>query len=157
MKRINSVCKWRLGAALSVPMLAFAAGVDVNVDGDGIAIHGYDPVAYFTRDEAVKGSPEYTHEVDGAVYQFANNGSRDAFATDPERYMPQFGGFCAMGTVMGRKLDTDPQAWRIVDGKLYLNLNKDVQTRWLSDILTHIAQAEANWPQLRDVPADQLG
>ncbi|KAA3624927.1 MAG: hypothetical protein DWQ08_09830 [Proteobacteria bacterium] len=150
--------KWQtlVTMVFALPALVFAAGPEVNVDSNGVAIHGHDPVAYFEQGAAVKGVPEYRHEFQGAVYHFSGAKSRDTFAANPEKYVPEFGGYCAMGTVMGKKLDVDPNSWRIVDGKLYLNVNADVQKRWLSDVEKHIAQAEAKWPELRNIPASQL-
>ena len=140
----------------AIPALAAAASAGLNVDAQGVAIHGYDPVAYFTDGKAVKGSAQYSHKTGDATYHFASAKHRDQFAKAPAKYAPQFGGYCAMGTAMGKKLDVDPQAWRIVDGKLYLNLNKDVQKKWLSDVPGHLRQAGEKWAEIRDVPAAQL-
>jgi YHS domain-containing protein len=140
---------------LAFPLLA-AASPELNLDAQGVAIHGYDPVAYFADGKPVKGSAEFSHKVGDATYYFASARHRDRFAKAPEKYAPQFGGYCAMGTAMGKKLDVDPQAWRIVDGKLYLNLDKDVQKKWLSDVPGHLKQANAKWAEIREVPATQL-
>jgi YHS domain-containing protein len=141
---------------LAVPTLAAAASPELNLDAPGVAIHGYGPVAYFTDGKPVKGSARFSHKVGDATYHFASTGHRDRFAKDPAKYAPQFGGYCAMGTAMGKKLDVDPLAWRIVDGKLYLNLNKDVQAKWLSDVPGHLKQAEAKWAEIKSVPAARL-
>jgi YHS domain-containing protein len=141
---------------LAVPMLVAAAPPELNLDAQGVAIHGYDPVAYFTDGKPVKGSARFSHKVGDATYHFASAGHRDRFAKDPAKYAPQFGGYCAMGTAMGKKLDVDPLAWRIVDGKLYLNLNKDVQKKWLSDVPGHLKQAEAKWAEIMSIPAADL-
>jgi YHS domain-containing protein len=156
MKKMYRIWHMLLVAVFAAPLLVHAASVELNVDANGVALHGYDPVAYFDQSAAVKGSPQHALEVNGATYHFINAESRDTFAEDPTSYLPQFGGYCAMGTAMGRKLDIDPESWRIVDGKLYLNVNADVQTRWLSDLPTHVTQAEAKWQEIRDVSPDQL-
>ena len=143
-------------ALLGVPLLATAAAPDLNLHARGVALQGYDPVAYFTDGKPVKGSAKFSHKRGDATYYFASAAHRDRFAQAPEKYAPQFGGYCAMGTAMGKKLDVDPQAWRIVDGKLYLNLNKDVQKKWLSDVPGHLRQAGEKWAEIRDVPAAQL-
>ena len=156
MKRFTRYSLGALAGILAIPVLALAATPDLNVDEKGVGIHGYDPVAYFTVEKAVKGSSDITHAVNGVTYHFASTESRDLFAASPEKYAPQFGGFCAMGTAMGMKLDVDPEAWRVVDGKLYLNLNPEVQTRWLSDVPGHLRQAEAKWAEIRDIPAADL-
>ena len=140
----------------AIPGLVAAASAGLNVDAQGVAIHGYDPVAYFTDGKAVKGSAKFSHKSGDAIYHFASAKHRDQFAKEPAKYTPQFGGYCAMGTTMGKKLDADPQVWKIVDGKLYLNLDKDVQKMWLSDVTDHIKQADEKWAEIKDVPAAEL-
>lgn len=133
-----------------------AARVDLNQNDQGVMLHGYDPVAYFTTGAATQGSPELRADFDGATYQFASAANRDVFLTQPAKYAPAYGGFCAMGATLEKKLDGDPQVWRIVDGQLYLNVNADVQKRWSEDVPGNIDKANAIWPQIRDVPADVL-
>lgn len=128
----------------------------LNTDADGVMLHGYDPVAYFTQDTAVPGSDEFTAQHDGATYRFSSAEHRDMFQTNPAKYMPAYGGHCAMGAAMGLKLDIDPQLFRVVDGKLYLNVHEQAQSRWQSDVPGHIAAADAKWTNIRDVPAGQL-
>lgn len=123
------------------------AGTKVYVK-DGVAIAGADPVAYFTDEQFVAGSTEYTHEWQGTTWQFANAENRDRFASDPEAYAPQYGGYCAWAVGQNALAAIDPNAWSIVDGKLYLNANERIQTRWSEDIPGNIALAEANWPTL---------
>ena len=119
---------------------------------DGYMAHGYDVVAYFTDGKAVLGDDQYTTEYDGAKYRFASAGNRDKFKADPDKYAPQYGGYCAFGTAMGRKFDGDPTAWYIVDGKLYLNLNKDIQKKWLENPAGFIRGANHNWPTIASLP-----
>jgi YHS domain-containing protein len=114
----------------------------------GVAIRGYDPVAYFTEKRAVQGKPEYQAEYQGSVFHFASSANRDAFAADPGRYAPQYGGFCAFGTAGGYKAAIDPAAFTIVDGRLYLNFNKSVQKQWTADIPGFVAKADRNWPEV---------
>ena len=113
---------------------------------DGIAIRGADPVAYFTEGEYVAGSSNYTHEWAGATWQFASAENRDLFASNPTQYAPQYGGFCAWAVSEGYTAPVDPNAWKIVDGKLYLNFDARIQRRWERDIPGHIARADQNWP-----------
>lgn len=113
---------------------------------DGIAIRGADPVAYFTASEYTPGSDEFTHEWEGATWQFASAENRDLFAANPEEYAPEYGGFCAYAVSQGNTAPIEPTAWKIVDGKLYLNYNDKIQTRWSKDIPGHIAKADQNWP-----------
>ncbi len=112
------------------------------------ALRGYDPVAYFTHGRPVEGSERFTHQWQGATWRFASAENRDSFAADPERYAPQYGGYCAWAVSQGYTASTDPEAWRIVDGKLYLNYSKSVQRRWEKDIPGNIGKADRNWPEL---------
>lgn len=122
----------------------------INVDKAGVAIRGYDPVAYFTQGKPTKGDPKFTAKYDGATYNFASAVNRDAFIKDPARFAPAFGGFCAMGAVFEKKLDGDPNLWKIVDGKLYLNVGTPAQKRWLEDVPGNIEKAKQNWPKIKD-------
>lgn len=127
-----------------------AAETEVNIV-EGYAVHGYDVVAYFTQGKPVAGNDQFTAQYEGATYRFASAEHRDTFTADPAQYAPQYGGYCAFGTAMGRKFDGDPNAWAIVDGKLYLNLNKNIQARWKKDVPGFIRGAENNWPLIRSV------
>lgn len=119
---------------------------------DEVAIGGADPVAYFNggleKGEFVEGSAEFTHEWRGATWQFASAENRDAFAADPEKYEPQYGGYCAWAAAQNQLAGISPDAWAVVDGKLYLNANKKIQTRWEKDIPGFISSANTNWPAL---------
>lgn len=140
--------------AASLPTLAQAAE-EVNLT-NGMAVHGYDVVAYFTEGKPVEGNGSYTASYNGASYQFSNAKNRDMFMADPAKFAPQYGGFCAFGTAMGRKFDGDPQAWTIKDGKLYLNLNKKVQARWSKDIPGFVKGADHNWSIIETVADAKL-
>lgn len=115
---------------------------------NGIAVGGADPVAYFTQAAYVPGTASYTYDWAGATWQFASAENRDAFAQEPDRYAPQYGGYCAWAVSQGYTAPIDPTAWRVVEGKLYLNVSPQIQARWERDIPGHIAQADANWPQV---------
>lgn len=114
----------------------------------GTAIDGTDPVAYFTMGKPVKGSSDFAHDWNGATFHFASAENRDAFAASPEKYAPQYGGYCAWAVSQGYTAATDPEAWTIVDGKLYLNYNKSVQSTWEQDIPGNIAAGDGNWPKV---------
>jgi YHS domain-containing protein len=129
--------------------LSFASSV--NIGTNDVAIHGYDPVAYFTKEMAVEGAAKYTATHNGAIYRFSSAQNRDLFNADADKYAPQFGGYCAMGVVLNKKLDVDPQAFYIQEGKLYLNLNKDVQKKWLTDVPTHVKSADRIWAGIEDL------
>jgi len=113
---------------------------------NGVAIRGTDPVAYFRQSQPVPGNSEYTYEWMNATWQFASAENRDLFAKNPEKYAPQYGGFCAWAVSRGYTASTQPDAWKIVDGKLYLNFNRQVQRSWEKDISGNIAKANSNWP-----------
>ncbi len=142
----------RRSLLISLVCLSFAAAScaagSVNVDKGGLAVHGYDPVAYFTDSKPVKGTAERSYAVDGATYLFANDENLAAFKADPAKYAPQYGGFCAYGVAQGFKPDVDPAAYKVVDGKLYLNLSPDVRSRWVKDIPGYIESANQNWKTL---------
>lgn len=116
--------------------------------GRRIALSGYDPVAYFTEKKPVKGNPQFTAEWKGAVWHFASAANRDLFKADPAKYAPQYGGYCAFGASEGYAVKTEPDAWSIVDGKLYLNYNTTVRTKWSENIPERIKAADKNWPEI---------
>jgi len=140
------------GLALSVAVAtsAFAAGVDINASSTGLAMQGYDPVAYFTDGEATKGDYTITAIYDEALYRFASEEHKALFEENPEAYVPAYGGYCAFGTAMGFKFDGDPTYWRIVDDVLYLNLSGDIQERWEGDVPGFIVKADSNWTDIAD-------
>jgi YHS domain-containing protein len=153
-----------LGAAAA---LAFALGGAAlagpqYVDASGFAVSGYDVVAYFDKTQApvgqsqpapTPGKASITAEHNGAAFAFATEENRARFLAEPAKYAPQFDGHCAFGVAKGGKVPGDPQLWRIVDGKLYLNLQKSVAEMWEADIPGHITTAGANWPDLDPKPA----
>ena len=113
------------------------------------AINGYDPVAYFTESKPVKGKKEFTFVWRESNWLFSSAKNRDLFKGDPEKYAPQFGGFCAYGVSEDHKSPTSPDAWTIVDGKLYLNYDKGVKELWSKDRDSCIKKANENWPKLK--------
>lgn len=117
---------------------------------DGVAVDGSDVVAYFTQGAPVKGSPEFAHVWNGVTWHFASAENRDAFAANPAVYAPQYGGYCAWAVSNGYTASTVPEAWRIVDDKLYLNFSRRIQSRWERDIPARIAAGDANWPAVLD-------
>ncbi|MDF1586662.1 YHS domain-containing (seleno)protein [Marinimicrococcus flavescens] len=139
-------------AAAVLPVLLASPGIAGEINASwlqGIAIKGQDPVAYFTESRPVEGSPEHELEWKGARWRFASATNRDSFAADPERWAPQYGGWCAYAVSENTTADIDPTAWRIVDGKLYLNVSPEIQRIWEQDIPGRIARADANWPAIR--------
>ena len=144
----------RLGLALLATLAASLAAPAVWANQDPIytgtlsdlAVRGYDPVAYFTDGKPVEGNRAHSCEWQGANWRFANVENLEAFKADPAKYAPQYGGYCAWAVSQGYTASADPQAWRIVDGKLYLNYNLDVKRTWEQDVTGNIARANANWP-----------
>lgn len=124
------------------------AGTPVFQDAAGVAIKGYDPVAYFTDGKPVAGKAEITHSWQGATWRFASTEHRDAFAKEPTRYAPQYGGYCAYGVAKGAKAKIEPEAFSVVDGKLYLNYDLGIRKDWEKDVPGFIAKANQNWPTL---------
>lgn len=118
-----------------------------NQEG-GVAVRGTDVVAYATEGRARPGRPEFAHDWQGARWLFATAAHRDAFAADPARYAPAYGGFCAFAVSEGYTAAIDPEAWRIVGGRLFLNHDRGVHRRWERDMARRIAQGDANWPRL---------
>lgn len=120
----------------------------VNVNAEGVALHGHDAVAYFTDGAAVPGGARFEHQWNGARWRFSSAANRDTFAKAPEKYAPQFGGYCSWAVSRNYTADVDPKAFAVVNGKLYLNYSTDVQTRWRVDRDGNITKAEGNWPGL---------
>ncbi len=116
----------------------------------GLAAHGFDVVAYFKVSKPVQGDAKFAITHNDATYRFASEANLKAFKANPAKYEPAFGGYCAYGVSVGAKFDGDPRYWKIVDGKLYLNLNADIQQAWLKDIPGAIKKARSNWPKLAD-------
>jgi YHS domain-containing protein len=116
---------------------------------DGVAIRGYDPIAYVAEMKPVKGSPEFHAEYQGSTFYFSTAANRDMFAANPDKFAPQYGGYCAFGMAKGYKATTDPAAFTVADDKLYLNYSKTVRFQWTLDIPGYIRKADENWPEVR--------
>jgi hypothetical protein len=145
----------RSAAALSLLLAALVAAapaaaispVNKSLLG-GVAIDGYDPVAYFVEGAPREGSKSFTHGWNGATWRFASAENRDRFAAAPEKFAPQYGGYCAWAVGHGYTAGIDPEAWTIRDGRLYLNYDLEIRDRWLGDPAAWIASGDANWPKL---------
>lgn len=122
-------------------------GLDpVNKLEGGLALNGYDTVAYFQEGKAVEGIGEFSHEYMGAKWLFSNPGNRDLFSKAPQKYAPQYGGYCSWAVGHGYTANGDPRAWKIVNGKLYLNYNEDVKKRWEKEEESLIQKGDDYWP-----------
>ena len=140
-------------AATSGPRINAAQGMTLS--GAPLAIHGYDPVAYFTEGRAMLGSAKHTAKHQNAAFRFVSEANKKTFEKSPGRYAPQFGGFCAFGVSVGSKFDGDPQIFKVVDDRLYFNLNPDIRSTWEKDIPGNIVKAENNWTRIKDrLPAE---
>lgn len=118
---------------------------------DGFAIRGYDPVAYFTDKEPQKGDEKISYFWHGATWLFSSEEHKTLFVQQPEKYAPQYGGYCAWGASENYKATTDPFAWTIINGKLYLNYSKKVQASWDPQKATRIPKADSNWTSLANM------
>jgi len=114
----------------------------------GVAVAGHDPVAYFTQGKPVKGSTDHSLVHEGAEWRFSSADNKAMFEANPAKYAPQFGGYCAYAVSQGYTAKGEPDVWKIVDDRLYLNFNRGVQRRWEKDIPGHIAQGNGNWPKV---------
>jgi len=112
---------------------------------DEPAIKGYDPVAYFEANKAVKGSGAFTFRWHEMTWHFSTKANRDLFAASPEKYAPQYDGYCAWAMTEARLARTDPEVWKIIEGKLYLNCSQEAYEKWSRDIPGHIKKADAIW------------
>ena len=132
-------------AGLLLLPVASAAAEPVNSRG-GLAIGGYDAVAYFGEGRARRGAVAHFADWQGARWLFVSRENRDAFLAAPARFAPRYGGYCAYGMAHGYKAPVDPEAWTIVGDRLYLNYSRSIRTQWLADRDAFIARAETNWP-----------
>ncbi len=159
-----SMMKFAAAAGLALSLLvapsAFALD-EQNVSkggtlaGPGLAVHGYDVVSFFGG-QPVVGSDQFAIAHNGAAYRFATQANLDAFKASPAKYEPAYGGYCAYGVVLGKKLDGDPRFSKIVDGKLFLNLNGDIQTKWAEDIAGNVKKADDIWNKIQATAAGKL-
>ena len=143
----------------SVPAFAadeYNVSTGTTLSGAGVALRGDDVVALATGLEVATGHAKYTVERDGVAYYFASEETMKQFKANPERYMPQYGGFCAFGVAIGKKLDAAPRFADIVDGKLYVFLNAVAFEKYKEDKAGTLAKAEQNWPAMHHLPVSQV-
>jgi YHS domain-containing protein len=142
------VSLWVLTSLLSVAVAASALAGEY-FEENGVAIRGYDPIAYFAEMKPVKGSPEFHAEYQGSTFYFSSAANRDTFAANPDKFAPQYGGYCAFGMAKGYKAVIAPAAFTVVDDKLYLNYSESVRSQWKLDIPGYIRKAHENWPDVK--------
>lgn len=143
-----------LSPAFAVNEVNTAPGL--TTAGAPLALHGFDPVAYFTVGKPTQGNAKLVVTHGGAAYYFATQANLDAFKANPAKYAPQYGGYCAFGVSVGKKFDGNPQHWRVENGKLYLNLNADIAAMFNKDVPGVVAKAEGHWPKIQDKAPAQL-
>lgn len=162
MKLSNQLAAIAVALAATATFAGAAFAVDENnlsrgatLAGPGLAVHGYDAVSFFSGQPTI-GDDKFAFVYEGATYRFASQGNLDKFKASPAKYVPAYGGFCAFGTALGKKFDGDPRYWKIVDGKLYLNLNADIQSKWNEDIAGNLKKADSNWTKIRSTAVEKL-
>ena len=152
--------KYSLTGLLAFLMLAVSsvsfAGVDTETNENGVILGGYDAVSYFTENAAVEGSAKFTAVHNNAIYYFSSSDNRDLFNATPEKYAPQYGGFCAYGAAIGAKFPIDPSVFAVIDGKLYVNNSANVSKLWNAKQAKAITLADNKWPAIMSVAADEL-
>ncbi len=135
---------------------AASAADEYNVDKNGFVLKGMDTVAYHRASKAVPGKGRFVSEFGGAKFRFVSASNQQAFEADPEQFLPAYGGWCAYGIRVGKKFDTDPDVFKLVNGKLYLQLDQGTQKVWLRSVDKNIAIADRLWPRLRTVSSTML-
>ncbi|WP_455371173.1 YHS domain-containing (seleno)protein [Petrachloros mirabilis] len=136
------------GIALATCLYAApASATDVQHSTPGLS--GYDPVAYFTDGKPIRGSGYHVAVHEGVTYAFASAEHQKMFKADPEKYLPAYGGYCAYGVAVGKKFVANPDVWKVLNGRLYLNLDRDIQMKWEQDIHGNIKKAEHNWVDIK--------
>lgn len=131
--------------------------VGINTAADGLAVRGYDTVAYFVAENAVKGEARYQYVWNGAKWLFSSEENMKMFQASPETYAPQFGGYCSYAVSEGYTADADPEAWKVVDGKLYLNYNKKVREKWEENEAERIESGKTNWQEFKKKKPEHKG
>jgi len=133
-----------------------AESFEINLDEQGLALRGYDPVAYFTDGKAVEGKKEFNSSWNNVGWHFVNEENRDKFEQDPEKYAPANGGYCTFGVVLGKKFDGDPQVWSMLKDRLYVFLNEEVKEKFLQDTTGNLEKIGKNWPKIKSKAPEDL-
>tara|TARA_B110001454_G_C12723306_1_gene436454 strand:- start:57971 stop:58417 length:447 start_codon:yes stop_codon:yes gene_type:complete len=142
---------------IAIMALSLISGFAQAADENALpALSGYDPVSYFAQKEPTRGSGMHAHRHKGQDYLFTSAENLAEFKKNPEKYMPQFGGYCAFGAAMGKKFHADPTVFSVVGDKLYLNLNKDIQMKWNEKQAQMIKDADMNWKSIKSKASDKL-
>lgn len=150
MRRLMRSIALVLSLGVAGPLWA----ADLNTNSDGVMISGFDPVSYFTVGEPQQGSAAFSASYDGANYWFVSEGNMNMFLDDPERFTPQYGGYCSYGVSIGQKFDVDPTAWSIQNGRLFLQLDPGTRVVWQEDEMENVRIADAVWPSLSETSSE---
>jgi len=159
MLKVSNLTSMRNTQKLYFPSLALVIllayfplviAADINKTREGVAIEGYDPTAYYTKSRPIKGVPAYSFKWAGATWYFANEKGRELFVQNPEKYAPQFGGYCSNGLSDDHKIGADPKNWRIIDGKLYLYFSDYGREQWSGNVKSLIEAADDTWQELKN-------
>jgi len=145
-----------LGALLIWAGLVTGVSAATNIAYSTTGVGGYDLVSYHTNNEAQRGNGHFLSVHDGVTYLFTSEANKATFDQNPDKYLPAYGGYCAFGASVGKKFVGDPEVWRVVDGRLYLNLDSDIQKEWLKDVPGRIKLADANWIEIQDKDPSEL-
>ncbi len=147
-----------LSIVLATLMLTFASlsAQAGSASSATVAVNGYDVVSYHTEKRPLRGNGHFVSDYNGTTYLFSNAENKQQFDASPDKYAPAYGGFCAFGVSVGKKFYADPEVWRIVDGKLYLNLDSRIQADWLKDVPGRIKTANTNWTKIKDKSPSEL-
>lgn len=148
MKRFSALSF--LAVALLSSTIVGSATAGDEFHHSTLAVSGYDVVSYHTGEKPQRGNGNHVARHEGVTYLFVNEENRRAFERDPSRYVPAYGGFCAFGVSVGKKFVGDPDVWRLVDGRLYLNLDTKIQQEWAKDVPGNIRKANAKWGGIQD-------
>ena len=145
----------------ALPLTGFAVdeqnlSTAIVATGKPLALHGFDPVAYFTVGKPTQGSAKFASVYNDATYYFASQANLDAFKAAPEKYEPAFGGFCAFGVSVNKKFDGDPRYFTIKDGRLFLNLNEDIAKKFTEDVAGNVKKADENWRTIKPAAVKSL-
>ena len=149
MKNFKAIHTLVLVAILALPF-------SIHAETSVVGVQGYDLVSYHQDKGPVKGSGFHATGHEGTTYIFKDEANLKAFKANPDKYLPQYGGFCAYGAALGKKFVVDPTVYKVIDGKLYLNLNNDIAKKWNEDLEGNIKKADDHWKNIKDTPADKL-
>lgn len=147
-----------VAAAANPALAAYEVNTSPGFTAAGVplALHGFDPVAYFTQKAPTHGKADFTAKHEGAAYYFSTEENLRAFKANPSKYVPAYGGYCAYGVSVGKKFDGDPRFWKIVDGKLFLNLNAEIASAFEADVDGAVKKANTRWPKIKSKAPSSL-